>query len=403
MEGPLSGVRILALENYLAGPVATMVLGDLGAEGIKIEPPQGDGSRMTIGPNHRGESAHFLAWNRDKKGIVLDLRTKTGRQAFFDLVKIADVVLSNFRAGAMDRLGFGHEALKKINPNIITINLTGMGESGPYRDRSANDHTVSGISGILSVTGEPGGRPVRPGPAVCDLSGAFYGVIATISALYEREKKGAGQSMDVALLAGAVSLMGYHIAYYTCSGEIPQPLGTGYFHTAPIGAYKTKNNYIVLGPCWPRITRVLGAEWLMDDPRFATYEARIKNRFELDKEVEKYFQKATTEEWLEILYAEDIMAAPLNTVDKTLADPQVNHLGMIIDIEHALGGTLRLAGNPIKGQSIKGKHLPPPVLGQHTDEVLRDVLGYAEARIKKLKAEQEANAAETKAHVRKEK
>ncbi len=401
MEGPLSKVRVLSLANYLAGPVAAMIMADLGAEVIKIEPPQGDLSRLTVGPNHKGESSHFLSWNRNKKGIILDMRTPTGKEAFEKLVKISDVVVNNFRPGVMARLGADYEALKKINPRIISVNLTGMGPSGPDKDRPAVESTASGISGILSVTGEPGGRPIRPGPAISDLANALYAVIGTVAALYEREKTGAGQDINVSLLGASVALMGYHISYYTCSGILPEPLGSAYPFTAPYGAYKTRDGYVVLGPCWPRIARAIGAEWLIDDPRFAEAENRLKNRWELDKEIEKCLAQATTQEWLDIFYLEDIVAGPLNTVDKVIADPQVNHLKMILDMEHPLGGTVKLAGNPLMMPSIKGKHSPPPVLGQHTDEVLKKLLGYSQDQIKKLKAEQAAHAKETEEHVRK--
>ncbi|MFH1382170.1 MAG: CoA transferase [Chloroflexota bacterium] len=403
MEGPLSKIRVLALENYLAGPVASMTMGDLGAEIIKIEPPQGDLSRLTVGPNHKGESNHFLSWNRNKKGIVLDLRTATGKEAFYDLVKQSDVVINNFRPGVMARLGADYDSLKKINPKIICVNITGMGPSGPSRDRPQVESTASGISGIMSVTGEPGGRPIRPGPAMSDLANALYAVIGTISALYEREQTGKGQNVNVSLLGASVALMGYHISYYTCSGILPEPMGSGYPFTVPYGAYKTKDSYVVLGPCWPRIARAVGAEWLVDDPRFAEAENRLNNRVELDREMEKCLASATTEEWLDIFYAEDIVAGPFNTVDKVITDPQVNHLNMILNMEHPLGGAIKVAGNPVQMPSLKGQHSPPPILGQHTDEIFGRVLGYSEDKIASLKKEQEAHSEETRKHVRKEK
>ena len=402
MQGPLTGVRVLALENYLAGPVASMTMADLGAEVIKIEPPQGDLSRMTFGPNHKGESSHFLSWNRNKKGIVLDLTTVSGKQAFEGLVKVSDVVINNFRPGVMARLGADYAALRRLNPRIILVNLTGMGPSGPYRDRPSVESTAAGISGILSVTGEPGGRPVRPGPAMSDLANALYAIVATVSALYQREKTGLGQNIDVSLLGASVAFMGYHISYYTCSGEVPQPLGSGYPFTAPYGAYKTKEGYVVLGPCWPRIAVAIGAEWLIDDPRFATPDARLAHRRELDEELEKRLAAATTDEWLEIFYQMDIVAGPLNTVDKVVADAQVNHLNMILTLEHPLGGTVRLAGNPIMMDSITGRHEAPPLLGQHTDEVLKSLLGYSQDQIAELRREQAAHAKATERHTRKQ-
>ena len=402
MEGPLSKIRVLDLGNYLAGPVASMIMADLGAEVIKIEPPQGDMSRLTTGPNHKGESSHYLSWNRNKKGIVLDLGTAMGIEAFYGLVKISDVVINNFRPGVMERLSSDYETLRKINPRIICTSLTGMGPTGPMKDRPQVESTVSGISGILSVTGEPAGRPVRPGPAISDLANALYAVIGTMSALYERETTGVGQRVDSSLLGASVALMGYHISYYACSGILPEPLGSAYPFTAPYGAYKTKDGYVVFGPCWPRIARAVGAEWLIDDPRFAKTEDRLKNRLELDNEIEKCLAQATTEEWLEIFYHEDIIAGPLNTVDKVIADPQVNHLNMILNIEHPLGGTITVAGNPIMKASLIGKHSSPPTLGQDTDEVISRLLGYSEEKIMKLKEEQKANVEVTKAHVRKE-
>ncbi len=402
MKGPLTGVRVLALENYLAGPVASMTMGDLGAEVIKIEPPQGDLSRLTFGPNHLGESSHFLSWNRNKKGITLDLRTTGGREAFYDLVKVSDVVINNFRPGVMARLRANHSRLKRINPRVISVNITGMGPIGPYRDRPSVESTAAGLSGILSVTGEPGGRPVRPGPAMSDLANAQYAVIATLSALYQRERTGLGQSIDVSLLGASVAFMGYHISYYTCSGVVPGPLGSGYPFTVPYGAYQTAKGYVVLGPCWPRIANAIGAEWLIDDPRFATAEARLEHRRELDAELEKCLAGATADEWLEIFYREDITAGPLKTVDEVVDDPQVNAINMVLTLDHPLGGTVKVAGNPIMMPSLRGTHSPPPTLGQHTEQVLRDLLHYSEERIRSLESQQQLSADETGKHVRKE-
>ena len=402
MQGPLSGIRVLALENYLAGPMASMTTGDLGAEVIKIEPPQGDLSRLTFGPNHKGESSHFLSWNRNKKGIVLDLTTKTGLAAFYGLIKISDIVINNFRPGVMARLKADHNSLNRLNPRIISVNLTGMGPVGPYKDRPSVESTAAGLAGILSVTGEPGGRPVRPGPAMSDLANAQYATIAAISALYQREKTGKGQSIDVSLLGSSVAFMGYHISYYTCSGIVPEPLGSGYPFTVPYGAYRTAKGYVVLGPCWPRIASAIGADWLIEDPRFATAEARLEHRGQLDSEIEKCLASATADEWLEIFYGQDITAGPLKTVDEVVDDPQVNAIDMMLSLEHPLGGEIRVAGNPMIFESQRGQHTAPPTLGQHTDSVLRDLLHYSDQQISALRSEQESAAEATRRRVRKE-
>ncbi|MFC1914301.1 CaiB/BaiF CoA transferase family protein [Chloroflexota bacterium] len=401
MKGPLSGIRVLTLETFLAAPFGTMVLGDLGAEVIKVEPTQGEGSRLTAGADYKGESSHYLAYNRNKKGVTLDLSIPTGREAFTDLVRISDVVVQNMRPGVMERLGFGYEDLKAINPKVILCSYSGYGPTGPYSGWPAVESTASGISGIMSITGEPEGRPCRPGPAVSDLANALYGVIGIISALYERERTGTGQQVMSSLLGASVSFMSFHVSWYTCSGEELGPLGSGYPHAVPYGALKCQDGYIVVGPCWPRICNVIGAEHLIDDPRFKELGDRLKNRWELNEEIEKHLSLLTADEWLPIFHEHDIAVAPLNKVSQMVEDPQVNHMDMIVSIEHALGGAIKLAGNPIMMDSIKGEHTSPPTLGQDTEGVLKELLGYSDEKIKKMREEQEANREELEKHVRK--
>ncbi len=400
MQGPLSGIRVLALENALAGPFGSMILGDLGAEVIKVEPTQGDIGRVWAGARYNGEPVHYLAYNRNKKGIILDLRTPSGKAAALDLIKISDIVWDNFRPGAMERLGLGYQDLKAINLKVIAVHLTGFGPSGPYKDRPSNDSVASGMSGIMSVTGEPGGRPIKPGPAVPDLANALYGVIGALAALRHREATGEGQEVNTSLLGAGIAFMSFHIAEYTIGNNLIGPLGSGYPMSAPYGAYKAKEGYVVMGVNWPRVARIIGADALIDDPRFKTLEDRVKNRWELNEEIEKYLSVLTAEEWLPIMYANDIVAGPLYNVAEVVEVPQVKHMHMITPVKHALGGEIKLVNSPVTMESMEGEHASPPTLGQHTQEVLKGLLGYSDEKINELEAEREANAKELEAHTR---
>lgn len=394
MKGPLSGVRVLAVEMAIAGPYGSMLLADLGAEVIRIEPPgMGDRSRLTPGPNHKGDSFYFLAFNRNKKSITLDLGTRSGKEAFYDLVNISDVVWDNARAGSMERLGADYDTLKDINPAIICCSVSGFGSSGPYRDRPSFDLVAQAISGVMSITGEPGGPPLRCGPSIADLVGGMFGVHGVLAALYQRTFTGKGQRVDVALLDGQVSLMAYHMSYYFLGGQVPGPLGSGHLAVAPYGAFKTKEGYLVMGIGWPRVARVLGIEHVIDDPRFADHASRLEHREELDAIVQEAFLKEKAEDWLPVLEVEDIPCGPVNTIDKAVEDPQIVQRNMIVETEHPLGGRLRLVGNPIKmPQCIEEDFIAPPTLGQHNDEILVELLGYSKERIERLRQEEESHA-----------
>ncbi|MBI2846778.1 MAG: CoA transferase [Chloroflexi bacterium] len=395
MRGPLSGARILDLSRAIAGPYGAMILGDLGADVIKIEPPTGDVSRA-VGEDigHKGESYYYMAYNRSKKSLVLDLKTPLGKGAFYDLVRISDVVWDNFKPGVMEHLGADYETLRKMNPQIISCSITGFGSSGPYRDNPSFDVVAQAMSGVMSITGEPGGEPVRCGPPIGDLAASMFAAHGVTAALYAREKTGRGQKVDVSLLDSQLSLMTYHLSYYFCSGTVPGPLGSGHLSIFPYGAYKTKKGYIVIGPCWPRIARVLGVEEIIEDPRFKELTERLRHREELDAILQEAFLKEEAQDWLEILRAEEIPAGLINTVDKAVQDPQVLHRNMILNLKHPLGGEVRLAGNPIKTSDNPEEYLPPPTLGQNNGEILGELLGYSKAKIAQLRKEEEEHAEE---------
>jgi crotonobetainyl-CoA:carnitine CoA-transferase CaiB-like acyl-CoA transferase len=379
-----------------------MLLGDLGAEVIKIEPPGGEISRMVPGPNHQGQSFFFLAFNRNKKALTLDLATAGGRGVFYDLVKISDVVWDNFRPGVLERLGADHETIKKTNPKIISCSISGYGATGPYVDRPSVDVVVQGIAGTISTTGEPGGRPMRPGFPAADILGGLFASLATVSALAQRELTGEGQRIDVELLGSMMSAMAYEFSYYLCAGIVPGPMGSGHLALLPYGVYKCKEGYIAIGPSWPRLARVIGADWMIDDPRFAQGEERMKHREEFNQAIEEHLAKASAEDWLELFHLEDIVAGPINTLDKAVADPQVKARRMILNLSHPLGDEVRLVGNPMKMTSIQNdEYTAPPTLGQHSNEILKGLLNYSEEKIAKLREEEQKHALELIARLQK--
>lgn len=382
MRGPLQGVRVLDLTHGIAGPTATMILGDLGAEIIKIEPPGGVASRAVTGPHHKGEGCNTLAYNRSKKDMVLDLSTEPSRDALYDLVRISDAIVSNFRPGVMARLGADYETLSRLNPALVYCIISGFGASGPYSQRAATDMTASAYGGIVSLLGEPGRPPVKAQPAMIDSSTGVYAAVGILAALRDRERLGKGTKIDLCLLDVTVSLLGHVLPHYTLGGGVLQSLASQQGSQVPFGVFPTQNGYIALGPCWPAIAHALEKDWLLEDARFSTPEDRWKYREDLDAIVGECLREKTTEHWLSILDAADIQAAPVNTVDKVVADPQVNHNRMILTLPHPLGGEIGIAGNPLKLSSCDGEYLPPPTLGQHTEGILSDLLGYGPERIR---------------------
>jgi crotonobetainyl-CoA:carnitine CoA-transferase CaiB-like acyl-CoA transferase len=402
-QGPLQGVRVLGLENFIAGPYGSMIMGDLGAEVIKIEPPGGDFARHFAGPGHKGEVFYYLAFNRNKKSIMLDLMVDSNKKAFYDLVRVSDVVWDNFRPGVTERLGIDYETLKQINPRIVCCSITGYGETGPRKDQLSYDVVGQAISGMMGITGEPGRPPVRCGPPVGDLVSGILGVIGVLSALVARETTGRGQKVEVSLLDSCVSLLAYYFSYYFCSGEAPGPQGSGHLGVSPYGAFRTRDGrWIATGINWPRITRVVGAEWIADDPRFQSQEGRVKHRKELEDILQEHFLEADAQQWLDLFEVEDIAGGLVQNIAEAANDPQILNNRMILSLKHPLGGEVRLVGNPVKTGGVnEDEYAAPPTLGQHTQEVFKVLLGYSKEEVGKVREEAEAHAQELSEHLHK--
>jgi crotonobetainyl-CoA:carnitine CoA-transferase CaiB-like acyl-CoA transferase len=393
MSLPLSGITVLDLTHVLAGPFCTQIMGDLGAEVIKIERP-GVGDQTRRMPPHfigkKKQSAYFLAINRNKKSLTLDLKSPEGKKIFYELTKKADVVINNFTPGTMEKLGLGYETLKKINPGIVWASITGYGLTGPYRDRPTYDIIVQAVGGLMSYTGEPDGPPVRSGIPFGDLGAAGHAIIGILAALLSRSKTGEGRKVDVGMLDVQISLHTYRAKYYLVAGEIPRPVGTGHVSSVPLRAYRTKDSYIVIEAFmdhfWRNLCRAIGMESLADDPRFNSRSKRLENREEVDRILEEAFLKKTTDEWIEIFDEIEVPSGPINTLDKALADPQVLSRNMIIEIDSPHTGKLKDVGNPIKISGVDEEIFnPPPLLGEHTEMILKNMLGYSTKKIAELK------------------
>ena len=400
-KGPLEGVRILDLTRALAGPYGSLILGDLGAEVIKIETPQEValefGSRTALDPRYSygSEDVYFLSVNRNKKSLTLNLKIPQAKQVFFDLTKKADVVFDNFRPGVMKSLGIDYESLKKVNPRIISCSLTGFGPTGPYRERPAFDLIIQALSGGISITGDPdpNSPPVRAGVAVADLAGGMFAAHGIMAALYFRERTGEGQKVDVSLLDGQISMLNYVAAYYLISGVIQGRLGTRHQNNPVYGALKTKDGYVVIcahrGPFWKNLCHAMNREELINDPRFNSDLARHQNADEIWGLLGKIFATRTTSEWLERLLEYDVPCAPINSVDAALNDPQVFHNNMVVSLKSPEGGEIKLVGNPIKmSGTVQQPYEYPVKLGQNTVEILQGVLGYSKRQIEELKRNQ---------------
>ncbi len=384
----LSNVRILDLSRMLAGPYGSMLLGDLGAEVIKIEEPAGDFTRTPAQYHMGGIGAYFLAINRNKKSVVIDLTTPEGQGIFHDLVKVSDVVFDNLRPAVLKKVGADYETLRRINPKIISCSVSGFGQDGPDRDLPAYDLTIQARGGAMGITGEKDGAPVRMGLPMGDLGGGLFAAYAIAAALFDRERTGQGRRVDISLLDCQASLLTYMATYHSIGGLIPKPQGSSHEILTPYQGFKTKDLYLVVAcpteKFWQALCRALGREDLASHPHFKDAFQRIVHRQELYQILAEIFLTRAVDEWMEVLRHEDVPSAPVNTLDRVMKDPQLLHRNMVIEVGHPAGGSFKAVGNPVKAEGAKEVFHHPPALGEHTEEILRGLLDYSSQKIQDL-------------------
>ena len=390
MPLPLQDVRVLDLSRVLAAPHCTMVLGDLGAEVIKVERPEtGDDTRQWGPPFAGGESTYFLSCNRNKKSITLNLKSERGREIAVALAAESDVLVENLLPGTLDRMGLGYEALKRVNPRLVYCSISGFGQDGPYRDRPGYDLLVQAMGGAMSITGEPAGDPMKVGVAISDIVSGLYATTAILAALNARESTGVGDRIDIALLDSTVSWLANVASAYLVTGDNPKRYGNAHASIVPYEAFHASNGYFVVAvgndDQWRRFCNAVERVDLFADERFKTNPLRVKHRDVLIPMLAEYFVTKSMAYWLERLEKGEVPAAPVNTFDRLFTDPQVLARRMVIDAPHPTIGKLHMVGSPLKMASLKDRpFVAPPLLGQHTEEVLRG-LGLQPAEIEKLR------------------
>ncbi len=403
MSGPLSHIKVLDLSRVLAAPWAAQNMADLGAEVIKVERPvKGDDSRGYAPPFLRDEqgretreSAYFCAANRGKRSITIDLSKPEGQQLVRELATRADVLIENYKVGDLPRYGLGYEDLKVLNPGLIYCSVTGFGQTGPYKDRPGYDFMAQGMGGIMSITGErddlPGGGPQRVGIPLVDLTTGMYATIAVCAALAHRAVSGQGQWIDVALLDSGVAFLGNQGMNFLATGETPQRIGNSHPSIVPYQTFKTSDGSIILAcgndNLFNKFCAAAGCAHLAVDPQYSMNAERVRHRVVLSKLLDDVFARRTTREWVKLLDDAGVPNGPINTIPQVFEEPQVQARGLRIELPHAVAGKVSLVASPMRFSATPIKHeMPPPVLGQHSDEILRGVLNKSDAEIAALKA-----------------
>ena len=392
MPLPLEDVKVLDLSHALAGPYCSTMLADYGAQVYKIEPPgAGDIARAWGSPLPGGETAYFVSLHRNKKGVVLDLKHKEGKELFLRMVERADVVLENYRPGALRRLGLDYEVGRKRNPGIVYCSISGYGQDGPYLERAALDLILQAESGMISVTGEEGSHGARCGVSIADMTAGMNAAYAILLALRVKEKTGQGQSIDVSMMEGQLSLLGTMIGSYLANGELPAPMGTAYKALLPYQTFRTKTRDLALAvgseKLWKAFCPAIGCPELTDDPRYRDNGARDANRASLVAKLQEVFLTRSYDEWEKLLAGKGIPVGKVNTLAEAVAHPQVAARGSLVEIDHPSVGKTRVVGVPARLSATPGSvRSPSPRLGEHTAEVLKDLLGLGKAEIDALRA-----------------
>ena len=397
MSRALEGIRVIDLSHVLAAPTATMFLADLGAEVIHIEPPQGDDAREFgpfVGEPGKNRSGYFISLNRNKKSMVLDLRQDKGKRILEELIRKSDILVENYRPSTMRKLGFGWKEIQEINPRIIYASICGFGhDSLPgYDSRPSYDVVAQGYSGLMSITGPEEGTPCRVGSSIGDIIAGHQAAIGILAALRYRERTGRGQHYDGSMVDGLFAVLENAVIRYTTTDEIPEPLGSRHPSITPFQGFRTKDSWIIIAIgndlLWAKFCRLIDRPDLSEDSRFQTNPLRTQNVKELIPILEVEFQKKTTKEWMALLGAADLPHSPINNIREICEDPNIRYRRMLVEMEQPGVGKVRIAGSPIHLSETPGEvYSPAPLLGQHSEEILEDVLGYSKEAVDQLQRE----------------
>jgi len=398
MRGALEGIRVVDLSHVLAAPTTTMILADLGAEVIHIEPEWGDDAREYgpfIGGHDKNRSGYFISLNRNKKSLVLDLKSDEGGQILKELIQISDIVVENFRPTTMEKLGFDWENIQKINPRAIYCSICGFGhDSLPENvSRPAYDMVAQAYSGIMSITGPEGGPPCRVGSSIGDILAGHQAVIGILTALVYRDKSGRGQHLDISMVDGLFSVLENAVARYLNAGETPAPLGNAHPAITPFQGFKTRDDSWIIAAVgndnlWAKFCQVLEREDLIDDSRFKSNPLRTENRKELISILQVEMEKKTAKEWTVIFEKEGIPYSPINTVKDICEDPHIDYRNMLVEIDQPVVGKMKICSSPFRLSETPGRvYAPAPMLGEHSEQVLRELLGYSPEKIDRLKSD----------------